>query len=277
MRSAEALEERFRGVRSSADAQDYVGEIRRSKAVQELLDGRLPLEWTTALLVCDDPAKTLDRTGRRDVLLLTALLEAVGHPASSFDLVSPYFVPGRKGTDTLTAIAARGVTVRVLTNSLSATDVSAVHAGYAKRRDALLDGGVRLFELERTAIEVHDRGPRMLSGGSSASLHAKTFAVDRTRIFVGSFNFDERSAFLNTEMGLLIDSPSLAGLLASTFDGSFPGVAYEVRQREASGGLEWVERSPDAGERRLTTEPHTSAAKRAMVRFLSVLPIEWML
>jgi cardiolipin synthase C len=275
--AAEALEERFRGVRSSADAQAYVEEIRRSSTVQELLEGRLPLEWTTALLVCDDPRKTLDRTGRRDVLLLTALLDAVGHPASSFDLVSPYFVPGRKGTDTLTAMAGRGVAVRVLTNSLSATDVSAVHAGYAKRRSDLLAGGVRLFELERTAIGVKDRGPRMLSGGSSASLHAKTFAVDRTRVFVGSFNFDERSAFLNTEMGLLIDSPSLAGLLASKFDGAFPGVAYEVRQSEGGGGLEWIERAPAGGERRLTTEPRTSAAKRAMVRFLGVLPIEWML
>ena len=117
----------------------------------------------------------------------------------------------------------------------------------------------------------------MLSGGSSASLHAKTFAVDRTRVFVGSFNFDERSAFLNTEMGLLIDSPSLAGQLASKFDGAFPGVAYEVRQSEEGGGLEWMERSPAGGERRLTTEPGTSAAKRAMVRFLSILPIEWLL
>ena len=113
--------------------------------------------------------------------------------------------------------------------------------------------------------------------GSAASLHAKTFAVDRTRAFVGSFNFDERSAFLNTEMGLLIDSPSLARQLASKLDAGFPGAAYEVRLRDGAGGLEWIERPPTGGERRLTTEPRTSVAKRALVRFLSVLPIEWML
>jgi len=274
--AVETLAARFREVRSSPAARAYVEQIRRSSTLQELLDRRLPLEWTTALLVCDDPAKTLDRTGRKDVLLLTALLEAIGRPASSFDLVSPYFVPGAKGTDTLAALAGRGVSVRVLTNSLSATDVSAVHAGYARRRGALLDGGVRLFELERSAIEVEPTGIRMLAGGSSASLHAKTFAVDGRRIFVGSFNFDERSALLNTEMGLLIDSPGLARQLASRFDAGFPGVAYEVR-RDGKGRLEWIERSPDAGERSLTPEPRTSATKRALVRLLSALPIEWLL
>jgi len=271
------LESRFREVRASAGARAYIEQLERSSTLRELVEGRLPFEWTTALLVCDDPAKTLDRAGRSDLLLLTALLEAVGRPGTSFDLVSPYFVPGTKGTDALTALAGRGVAVRVLTNSLSATDVSAVHAGYAKRRGDLLDRGVRLFELERSAINVERPGIRMLSGGSSASLHAKTFAVDRTRLFVGSFNFDERSAFLNTEMGLLIDSPTLANQLASTFDAGFPGTAYEVRRRNGARGLEWIERPPKGGERRLTTEPGTSAAKRALVRFLSLLPIEWML
>jgi putative cardiolipin synthase len=174
-------------------------------------------------------------------------------------------------------LAGRGVAIRVLTNSLSATDVSAGHAGYAKRRGDLLGAGIRLFELERTAIEVERPGSRMRSGGSAASLHAKTFAVDRTRVFVGSFNFDERSAFLNTEMGLLIDSPTLTGRLASKFDAGFPGTAYEVRRREETGGLEWIERPPTGGERRLTTEPLTSAAKRALVRVLSFLPIDWLL
>jgi putative cardiolipin synthase len=275
--AAGALESRFREVRSSAGARAYIEQVERSSTVREIIEGRLPLEWTTARLVCDDAAKTLDRAGRKDLLLLTALLEAVGHPASSFDLVSPYFVPGTKGTDTLATLAGRGVAVRVLTNSLSATDVSAVHAGYAKRRRDLLGAGIRLFELERTAIEVERPGSRMLSGGSAASLHAKTFAVDRRRVFVGSFNFDERSAFLNTEMGLLIDSPTLAGQLASKFDAGFHGVAYEVRRREGAGGLEWIERPPTGGERRLTTEPRTSATKRALVRVLSFLPIEWLL
>ncbi|MCK7481121.1 MAG: hypothetical protein M0C28_30905 [Candidatus Moduliflexus flocculans] len=115
--------------------------------------GEAPFEWTRALLLCDDPAKTLNATEDKDTLLLTQMFQAVGHPAVSFDLVSPYLVPGKQGTAAFTALAGRGVKVRILTNSLMATDVSAVHAGYSKRRGDLLDGGVRLFELERSAID----------------------------------------------------------------------------------------------------------------------------
>jgi putative cardiolipin synthase len=87
----------------------------------------------------------------------------------------------------------------------------------------------------------------------------------------------ERSAFLNTEMGLLIDSPALARRLTSLFDAELPSTAYEVRRREGGAGLEWIERPPTGGERRFTTEPGTFVAKRALVGFLSLLPIEWML
>jgi putative cardiolipin synthase len=272
---AATLEARFLQVRAADDSQAWLAAARDAATVRDLLAGTLALEWTRALLLCDDPAKTLDPTGRKDVLLLTAMLQAVGHPETSFDLVSPYLVPGEKGTAALAGLAGRGVRVRILTNSLAATDVSVVHAGYARRRGDLLDGGVRLFELERSALEARAAQLSWLSGGSHASLHAKTFSVDGARIFVGSFNFDERSALLNTEMGLLVDSPELAGRLSAVFDRGFPGTAYEVR-RAPGGSLEWVERSP-SGERRLTAEPGTGILKRAWVRFLSILPIEWML
>lgn len=274
--AATSLEARFREVRAAPSAAAWLAAVRDSATVRDLLAGTLPFEWTNALLLCDDPAKTLDTTGRRDVLLLTAMLQAVGHPETSFDLVSPYFVPGEQGTAALAALAGHGVKVRILTNSLAATDVSAVHAGYSKRRGDLLDGGVRLFELEPSAIEARRGESPSLRRSSSASLHAKTFAVDRVRIFVGSFNFDERSALLNTEMGLLIDSPDLAGRLSSVFDTDFPGTAYEVRRVPGGHNLEWLERSP-AGERSLASEPGTTFIKRAWVRFLAILPIEWML
>ena len=212
-------------MRSSAGARACIEQLERSTILRDLVEGRLHSSGPRRGSCANDPAKTLDRAGRRDLLLLTSLLEAVGRPASSFDLVSPYSVPGAKGTEALTALAGRGVAIRILTNWLSATGVNAVHTGYAKRRGALLARGVRLFELGRSAIRTERPGTRMLSGGSSASLHAKTFAVDRTCVFVGSFNFDERSAFLNTEMGLLIDSSTLARQLASKFDEGLPGTA----------------------------------------------------
>jgi putative cardiolipin synthase len=196
------------------------------------------------------------------------MLELVGRPVRELDLVSPYFVPMAGGTAVFQELARGGVQVRVLTNSLAATDVTAVHAGYAKRRVALLRSGVRLFELQRTDEAERNGG----GGSSSASLHAKTFAVDRERLFVGSFNFDPRSAGLNTEMGLVIHSPALAGRLAESFDSHLPSRAYQVRLSE-EGELSWIERTPE-GERRYDTEPGVGFFRRAAVGLLSILPIE---
>lgn len=112
--------------------------------------------------------------------------------------------------------------------------------------------------------------------GSSSGLHAKTLAVDRSRIFVGSFNFDQRSARLNTEMGLVISSPVLAQALARFFDVEVPMLAYEVRLASDGSRLEWIERTA-SGEKLYDTEPETSWSTRMGVEMLSILPIEWLL
>lgn len=174
----------------------------------------------------------------------------------------------------------------MLTNSLSATDVVPVHAGYSKYRKELLKAGVTLFELKPGAAlpSAKDAGvdhARVLpgSGGgvsTDASLHAKTFAVDERRIFVGSFNLDPRSARLNTEMGMVIDGPVLAGMLSRQLDSRLPNEAYEVRLTSDGMGLEWLEPSP-RGMTCHSTEPGTTGMKRLCVRLLAMLPIEWML
>jgi putative cardiolipin synthase len=235
------------------------------------------MEWAAARLFHDDPAKTLDATGRADVLLLSPLLQAIGPPETSVDLVSPYFVPAEDGTATFVALAERGVRVRVLVNSLATTDVSAVHAGYRKRREDLLKAGVVLYEMKPRHQGEAEREQAEVSGaGSAGSLHAKTFAIDGRRIFVGSFNFDPRSARLNTEMGLLIESPALAGRLTRAFDEDARAAAYEVRLTADGRSIEWVDGADPGGET-YDTEPETGLMRRALVRFLSWLPIDWML
>ena len=269
------LEAKFAAAQADPRSAEYVDVLGRTVLVQQLIAKTLPLDWASAHLVRDDPAKTLDRQGSHDVLLLSELLPAIGAPATSFDLVSPYFVPADAGTMALVRAAQRGVRVRVLTNSLAATDVPPVHAGYAKRRCELLRAGVRLYELAPTAAKRED-DERTFGSGSSTQLHAKTFAVDRNRIFVGSFNFDPRSAQLNTEMGLVIESAALASRLSRAFDEQVPNVAYEVRLAADGRCAEWIQRV-DGREVRYDAEPGTSAARRAWIGFLSILPIEWLL
>jgi len=250
----------------SPQAARYAEALRATPLVRELLAGNLSLDWAPAHVVADDPAKVRHPPERTDLHLLPRLEVAVGRIDRELDLVSPYFVPTEQGTAGLVALAARGVKVRVLTNSLAATDVAPVHAGYAKYRETLLRGGVRLYELRRAAPEKDDKG-----GGSDASLHAKTFSVDRHRVFVGSFNFDPRSARLNTEMGVVVESSLLASRLASALDGGLPRDAYELRLA-GNGDLEWLE-----GNVTHTSEPGAGPFKRLWIGFLSLLPIEWLL
>jgi putative cardiolipin synthase len=258
----------------------YMDALRESAFVRELIEGRLALalEWAPVRMVSDDPAKGLGRASPKGSVL-HKLKEIIGEPAARIDLVSAYFVPAETGTEAFAAMARRGVKVEVLTNSLEATDVAVVHAGYAKRRKPLLEAGVTLFELRRLSPSqsARRRGGRTLrgSGSSSSSLHAKTFAVDGARVFIGSFNFDPRSMHLNTEMGFVIDSPALAQRIDAAFADRIRAQSYDVRLSD-TGRLYWIERR-EGKEVRHDTEPGTAFWQRAAVRLLSLLPIEWLL
>lgn len=273
--AAARLEERFAAARADPQSTRYIEAVRGTRLLEDLLDRKLEIEWAPARVVTDDPAKTLEPEPSPDKLLLAELVES-GGPRRSFDLVSPYFVPGEKGTAALLAMARRGVRVRVLTNSLAATDVAIVHSGYAKRRCELARGGVLLYEMKPNVADDGTKRKAQGTGSSAARLHAKTFAADGERIFVGSFNFDLRSALLNTEMGLVIESRALAGRLAAVFEEAVPADAYEVRPREGDACIEWIERTP-AGEIRHETEPDSSGVRRAWLQVLMALPIDWLL
>jgi putative cardiolipin synthase len=252
----------------------YMNALRNSPFVRELVEGRLALEWAATRMVSDDPAKGLGLDAT-EAFLPHKLKEIIGEPASEVELVSAYFVPTAAGVDSFVAMAERGVTIRVLTNSLEATDVAPVHAGYAKRRKPLLEAGITLYELRRLSPGTAKNKSAGPMGSSGSSLHSKTFAVDRSRVFIGSFNFDPRSAELNTEMGFVIESSALAQKIEARFNSSIPANAYEVRLSDA-GKLYWIERRAE-GSVRHDTEPGTSFWQRAGVWFLSMLPIEWFL
>ena len=257
---------------SDEATQSYLKTLAQSDLVQRLRSGNLPLQWAAARLVSDDPAKGLGLATPAQTLL-GQLNQVMDGAQKELTIVSPYFVPTQKGTAHLTGLARRGVPVTILTNALSATDVAAVHAGYAKYRKDLLHAGVQLYELKPTAT-VEATGHGGLTGSSGASLHAKTFEVDGRQLFVGSFNMDPRSAALNTEMGLLIDSPELAQRLPAALASHGAANSYAVTLD--GNALQWTTQE---GGQRVTfgQEPNASWLRRASVRVMSWLPIEWML
>jgi putative cardiolipin synthase len=269
------LRERAAYIAASAGAQKYVESLRESPFISQLEQHKINFEWLTVRMVSDDPRKGLGRAQKAS-LVIQQLQDIIGDPQVDVELVSPYFVPTEAGVEALAWLVRKGVEVKVLTNSLSATDVAAVHAGYAKRRQALLKSGVILYEMQRHPSQLKriKRKKRFL-GSSGSSLHAKTFSVDRQYVFVGSFNFDPRSANLNTELGFVIDSPRLAQGINKAFNDEIPAHAYQVKTMP-SGRVYWTEQQ-DSGVKSYTAEPNSKLWRRAFVRVLSWLPIEGLL
>jgi cardiolipin synthase C len=256
------------------DGAKYLEAVHGSPFVRDLIEGRLEFEWAVVHIVSDDPAKGLGRAAP-EALLPQKLRAIIGEPGARVELVSAYFVPGFEGTEWFRSLARSGVKVKVLTNSLEATDVAAAHSGYAKRRKRLLEAGITLYELRRLSDGAAAPRTDAGFGSSGSSLHAKTFAVDGSRVFIGSFNFDPRSAELNTEMGFVIESPALAKRVDATFAVRIPANSYEVRLTE-NGNLYWLERR--GGQLlRHDVEPGTGFWERTGVAFISFLPVDWLL
>lgn len=252
----------------------YLRKMESSPFIHHLVDGTLPLIWAKTCLLSDDPAKG-EGKAKRHSLLPQRLFDIMGSPSERIDIISSYFVPTRAGVAQLLRMVRKGVKIAILTNSLAANDVAVVHAGYARWRKKLLRYGVELYELKPTREQsstLHDRG---ITGNSGASLHAKTFSIDGKTVFIGSFNFDPRSTLLNTEMGFVIESETLAQLIDKRFIQSQYDAAWQLRL-DRWGRINWVDRHAKK-EIILKKEPATSFWKRVMVKLASILPVEWLL
>lgn len=263
-------------------AQAYVKAIEELPFMQQLQRQELDIYWSRTQLISDSPDKTMGRA-KPQQMVPHQLKQAIGEPKSHVTLVSPYFVPTQAGVTELIAMARRGVQVIILTNSLAATDVAVVHAGYAKWRRKLLQNGIQLFELQRLSSlarkqQRKERRQRLKGkerfGSSASSLHAKTLMVDLARVFVGSLNFDPRSAAINTELGFVMHSRELAARLEQAIVQTLPHYSYQLRL--IKNKVVWVERLGDQ-HTYYRSEPGASIWRRLAVRILERLPIERLL
>ena len=257
-----------------AATETYLDKVNSTKIAQRLRQGSLPFIWAQTKMLSDDPLKGEGKATPK-TLLPERLRRVMGTPQSHIDIISAYFVPGRAGVALILQLVRKGVKVAILTNSLAANDVAVVHAGYARWRKKLLRHGVELFELKPTSRprpEVHDRG---LTGNSGSSLHAKTFSIDGKKVFIGSFNFDPRSALLNTEMGLVIESEKLAQRIHHRFLRSQRETAWQLKLTRW-GKIHWIDRE-GGSEKELKKEPDTSLWRRLLVLVAYLLPVEWLL
>lgn len=245
----------------------------------ELLAGRSTWHIARADLIVDPPAKAREPNKPTARLLIGQLAGLWIDPTQRALIVSPYFVPGPLGMAYFRYWRHQGVQIDILTNAFTASDVPVVHAGYANYRIPLLQSGVRLYELKPVAEPVGGRLRDLGRSASRASLHAKTFVFDDLHVFIGSFNFDPRSARLNTEQGIVIHSPELAReVTAIVEDAMRPERSYEPRlveppEQPGESRIEWYDTFQ--GESRISdVEPDTSLLQRLLLRILQALPIE---
>jgi putative cardiolipin synthase len=253
---------------------DYANRVYKTDLATQLSERHLTLEWAPARLLADPPEKIVEPAAAAPTVPYDQLRRLAERAASEIILVSPYFVPGEAGMAALRGLRERNVRVRVLTNSLASTDVAAVHAGYRRYRAALLDIGIELYELKPIVPTGRRRRRRIMFGSARASLHAKTFVFDRSHVVIGSMNIDPRSIYLNTELGLTIDSARLAGEIADSFEELIdPDYSYKVERNARSGRLLWKSREGGA-EVVCGHDPLVSVWRRLAVIALGWLPIE---
>ena len=226
--------------------------------------------WAPYQLVYDSPDKSLSsEEAQKAPGIVTPLAQSVRSAEKSLLVVSPYFVPRRKGIQSLVEMQSDGVQVDILTNSLASGDHLLVHSGYAGARKPLLREGVRIFEVRGDTRVSGTRDAR--TDDTKSSLHTKAFVVDRRFFFMGSFNWDPRSAEINTELGIIIDSPGIASWVADQVYAGLPSRTYELYLSE-QGSLRW--RTLENGQEVVfSKEPATSYFTRLKANLGRALPI----
>jgi putative cardiolipin synthase len=224
--------------------------------VTQLLNGAVPLSKAHAEAVYDEPEKIRSLVRNRDSRTIHYLRQLVSGAEKEVIVVSPYFVPRSQGVDFLSALVRTGVRVVVITNSLASTNHSSVHAVYARYRKPLLRQGVELYEISSE----HPESGSVPGIARKLTLHSKVVIVDRRAAYVGSFNLDPRSLFLNTEMGLGVDCSPLADEVADAIMQAIPRLGYRLTLTERSR-LNWS-REGDAFRTSLVDAANGATADR---------------
>ena len=225
-------------------------------------------EWAPYKLVVDSPDKGVRAKAEEAESITTPLIESLRSAERELLVISPYFVPTKRGVEALSNMQKRGIEVTVITNSLAANNQFTVHGGYAPSRKPLLEAGVKIYEV-RPDADVS--GTEFIdTSGAKATLHTKAFLVDDEEVFIGSFNFDPRSANLNTELGVIIYNPELALLYAVLIEDDLRDQTFEVYLNE-DGKLRW--RGYEDGEEIVyDKEPETTWGQRFMAGFARIIP-----
>ncbi|MBF9058449.1 hypothetical protein HKCCSP123_04565 [Rhodobacterales bacterium HKCCSP123] len=256
---------RFRNQSETELFSIYSGAI-SSTFLQSVADGSVPAHEGAGRIVVDHPDKLRSRPGHGPAAVAQAFYDTLEAARDDILIMTPYFVPQQAIADLLMTQAEQGVRVRIVTNSLASTNHAYVHGGYSGYRSRLLSAGVEFLEVRADA-------PALVTGHSTPlTMHTKLAVIDGRTIFTGSTNVDPRSFRLNTEIAMVIQSPSIGQNILSRIDALAPDYAFEVRQGQ-DGDLLWYY-TGDAGPETFNAEPGARFLDRVLSRVTGWLPVE---
>ena len=254
--------------RMEEERNSVYGKAINTNLIHDLNDGKIGPYFADARVIVDDPQKLLESISNEQKVVATELKKVLLDARKEVIVFTPYFIPGKEGIATVEDIAGNGAKIILVTNSLATNNHTSVHSAYASYRKRLLDAGVELWEARADAAKV------VMPDGSTEldhlTLHTKGMIIDRRYTFVGSLNLDPRSIDINTEMGVLIDSPALAEKLAGISVERIPEMAYRVSYDDKRK-LQW-RATIDGKEVIETHEPQTSGWLRFKAWFLKIAP-----
>jgi len=257
---------------------DYVAMLKTDEPYAGMISGRLPLIWATAQVICDSPDKKDVESGvQRGRLMARPVAKAAALVQTELLMITPYFIPANDEMRVLDALLQGSARVAILTNSLESSPGLLAQAGYVRYRLPVLEDGAELYEVRSLLGSRRGSGQTSrISRFGNYSLHAKLFVFDRQRLFIGSMNYDQRSKRLNTEVGLIIDSPELANQTVARFDGMTQSEnAYALSLRGEASGNAWHavwDTVVDGKSVEYTQEPARSRWQSLKLRLLELLP-----
>jgi len=254
----------------------YLTALRGSDLANMIRQKKVVYQWGKADVVYDLPEKISSDRDATELHLMTQLAPHFHAVVKELIIFSPYFVPGKEGVEFFKSLTDRGVRVRILTNSLASNDVSVVHAGYAKYRKALLRAGVELYEMNKKLTRTQRKEKKGVGSSSKASLHAKSFVLDREKVFIGSLNLDPRSFYENSEIGVVITSAETAAIMAEEFEQVIESGAFRLELVTDEDDNEYIlwHGLEDGEMVTFEHDPYTSIWRRMGVGFMRIMPIE---
>jgi putative cardiolipin synthase len=262
-----SFDDRVKASLEEVEASEYADAV-RSSVLEYIQTDASAFIWADYDLVFDSPDKANPDASADAGSITVQMRDGVGEIQEELFVVTPYFVLNKDNIEGFRGLIDRGVTVTVLTNSLASNNHSVSHSGYAPARKKLLEMGMNLYELRANKDIPSDESKGVQE--SKVTLHAKAFTVDRKSVFIGSFNWNQRSLNLDTELGVVIHSPQIATTLVDRVTAALPEQSFEVFLNE-DGKVRW--KGLDDGQEVIVDhEPQTSFWHRFNAGFLRIVP-----